>query len=278
MSQTIPSSADVVVIGGGITGVSAAWNLAKAGAGKVVLLERATIAAGASGWTGALLRRHYSNLPEATLANESHKVWRNWAEIVGGDCGYVPQGIIVTVDQSPAVAANVELLAENVAKLQKLGVETEVLTAAQLIELQPWCVADDIVTCAYEPTSGYCDAPLATRSMADAAERAGAQICEWVETVSIETDGSRITGVQTADGRIATDSVLLAAGPWSTELAATAGVTLPVETNSGADRDLPPSARAFRASLRFPRRLRRIFHPSLGSGTIADWCGRRRPT
>src|SRR6187551_1718681 len=136
-------------------GTSTAWHLAQRKAGRVVLLEKATIAAGASGWTGALLRRHYTNLPEATLAHQSHLVFRNWQEVVGGSCGYEPHGLIVTVDQRPEVAQNVELLARNVAFQQSLGIETEVVTAEQLKELQPWCAADDIWTAAYEPISGF---------------------------------------------------------------------------------------------------------------------------
>ncbi len=230
MAASFPTSADVVVIGGGIMGTSIAWQLARRNAGRVVLLEKATIAAGASGWTGALLRRHYTNLPEATLAHQSHLIFRNWPEIVGGSCGYQPHGLIVTVDQSPAVAQNVELLAKNVAFQQSLGIETEVVTAQDLKSLQPWCYVDDIQTAAYEPISGYTDAPLATRSMADAAERTGATILEWVTTTCIRTDGTCVTGVETDQGTIATNTVVLAAGPWSTKLAATAGVRLPIET------------------------------------------------
>ena len=149
---------------------------------------------------------------------------------MGGSCGYEPHGLIVTVDQSPEVAQNVELLAKNVAFQQSLGIETGVITAAELKQLQPWCYVDDVQTVAYEPTSGYTDAPLATRSMADAAEREGASILEWVETACIQTDGTGVTGVQTDHGTIATNTVVLAAGPWSVKLAATAGVRLPIET------------------------------------------------
>jgi sarcosine oxidase subunit beta len=230
ITMALPSSADVVVIGGGITGASTAWQLARKGAGKVVLIEKATIAAGASGWTGALLRQHYTNLPEAHLAHQSHLVFENWSEIVGGDCGFVPEGVIVTVDQRSEVDQNIELLQENVARLQSIGVDTKVISAAQLKELQPWCYVDDIHSVAYEPTSGYADAPLATRSMANAADRAGAEIYEWVRTSRILTDGSKVTGVETDQGTIATKTVVLAAGPWSTKLAATAGVELPIET------------------------------------------------
>jgi sarcosine oxidase subunit beta len=230
MSESLPAAADVVVIGGGIIGTSVAWRLARRGAGRVVLLERATIAAGASGWTGALLRRHYTNLPEATLAQESHLVFRNWADVVGGSCGFVDHGLVVTVDQGPATRRNIGLLAENVAIQRTLGIETEVITATDLQRLQPWCYVDDIQTAAYEPNSGYVDAPLATRSMADAAERHGAIVREWVRTLAILTDGNRLTGVRTDQGSIAAPIVVLCAGPWSGNLAITAGVSLPIET------------------------------------------------
>jgi sarcosine oxidase subunit beta len=229
MTESLPTAADVVVIGGGIMGTSTAWQLAMRGAGRVVLLERATIAAGASGWTGALLRQHYTNLPEATLAHQSHLVFRNWAEVVGGSCGYVDHGLVVTVDQRPDVAGNVALLERNVATLRALGVETEVISAEELRQLQPWCYVDDIATAAYEPNSGYCDASLATQSMADAAERSGALIFEQVRTLAITSDGTRVTGVRTDVGEISAPVIVVCAGPWSVELARTVGVNLPIE-------------------------------------------------
>lgn len=227
--MSLPGYADVVVVGGGIMGTSIAWQLAGRGAGRVVLLERETIAAGASGRTGALLRQHYTNLPEALLARESLTVFQNWGEIVGGDCGYVPWGLVVTVDQSAAVAHNVELLAENVAFQRDLGIETRVVTADELKALQPWATVDDIRTAAYETRSGYADSVAATRSMADAAERAGVAIVEGARTVAVLADDSRATGVATDAGTIAAGAVVLAAGPWTVPLAASAGVTLPVE-------------------------------------------------
>ena len=227
--MSFPTKADVVVIGGGIMGTSIAWQLASRGVGEVVLFERETIAAGASGRTGALLRQHYTNLPEALLARESLKVFQNWGEIVGGDCGYVPWGLIVTVDQSSAVSHNIELLAENVAFQRDLGTKTAIITADELKALQPWATVDDIQTAAYETRSGYADSVAATRSMANAAERAGVQILEGVRTLSIGSDGTRVTAVDTDAGSIAAGAVVLAAGPWSVPLAATAGVSLPVE-------------------------------------------------
>src|SRR3954463_8199610 len=97
MHIDLPSTADIIVIGGGIMGTSIAWQLASRGAGNVVLLERSTLASGASGRTGALLRQHYSNRPEATLASRSLEMFANWKEHIGGDCGFDQCGVIVTV-------------------------------------------------------------------------------------------------------------------------------------------------------------------------------------
>jgi sarcosine oxidase subunit beta len=221
-------STDVAIVGGGIMGASIAWQLALRGAGRITLFERATIAAGASGKTGALLRRHYTNEPEAILAQRSHHVFRDWAAVVGGDCGYVPAGIVITIPTGPGCERNIELLHRNVALQNRLGIDSRVISARELRELQPFVQVDDIAAAAYEPTSGYVDAVAATRSMALAARRAGALIREGCRVRRIVTDGTRVAGVETDDGFVPAGTVICAAGPWSTSLLATAGVTVPI--------------------------------------------------
>jgi sarcosine oxidase subunit beta len=210
-------------------GTSIAWQLARRGAGRVTLLERATVASGASGKTGALLRRHYTNEPEALLAHLSYQVFANWAEVVGGDCGHVPTGIVVTVDTGPGCEGNLDLLYRNVAMQNSLGIDSRVVTAAELKELQPFARVDDIAAAAYEPTSGYVDAIAATRSMAAAAMREGAAIRESCRVLGIRAAGGRVLGVETADGFVDAGTVVCAAGPWSRELLASAGVLAPIE-------------------------------------------------
>ncbi len=222
------SSTDVAVIGGGIMGASIAWQLALRRAGRITLFERATIAAGASGKTGALLRRHYTNEPEARLAQHSHQIFRNWQEVVGGDCGYVPAGIVITLPNGPGCERNIELLHRNVALQNSLGIESRVITASELQELQPFARVDDIAAAAYEPTSGYVDAVAATRSMAVAARQAGAHIKEGCRVHRIVTAANRVTGMETEDGLVPAGTVICAAGPWSTTLLATAGVAVPI--------------------------------------------------
>lgn len=230
MASVIGAGYDVVIIGGGITGVCAARELASRGAGRVLLLERSTLAAGATGKTGALLRQHYTNEPEARLAHESFRVFTNWHDLVGGDCGHVPHGLVVTVDMGPGNEANAEFMRRNVELQNRVGIDSRVVTAAELKDLQPFAFVDDLIIAAYEPHTGYVDAVASCRSMAAAAIRAGVEIRDGCAVLGIETNENRVTAVRTADGLISTRTVLVAAGPWSPKILATAGVALPVST------------------------------------------------
>lgn len=225
MEQT----ADIVIVGGGIMGASLAWHLARRGAGRVVLLERDVVAAGASGRTGALLRRHYSNAPEAILAHRSWGTFAHWPEIIGGPPVHTPCGLIVTVDNSPERAANVDRMRRNVAMQNEVGIPSRVVTRAELEELQPQANWDDVTVAAYEPDSGYVDAIPATQGMARAAREAGAAVCEGVRVLEVLADGNCVTGVRTTSGDIATGTVVVAAGPWTTALMRSLGVELPIE-------------------------------------------------
>lgn len=221
--------ADIVIVGGGIMGASLAWHLARRGAGRIVLLERDVVAAGASGRTGALLRRHYSNQPEAVLAHRSWETFSRWSDVVGGPPVHTPSGLIVTVDTSPARAANVDRMRRNVAMQNEVGIPSCLVSQVELRELQPQANWDDVTFAAYEPDSGYVDAIPATQGLARAARVAGAQICEGVSALGLLTNAGRVSGVRTTSGDIAAGTVVVVAGPWTTSLMQTAGVSLPIE-------------------------------------------------
>ena len=93
MAQTF----DAIVIGGGVIGASTAFHLAKAGIGRIVLVERKTICAGNTRKSGAIVRMHYSNDPEARLALASLPYFQHWSELVGGSCGFRPTGFAILV-------------------------------------------------------------------------------------------------------------------------------------------------------------------------------------
>lgn len=221
--------AEIVIIGAGVMGASLAFHLTRLGARDILILEKKHVASGASGKTGALLRQHYSNVPEATLVHRSVQVFRHWAEIVGGECGYDASGLIATVHQSGPDDPNVARMYANVAMQQRIGIKSEVVTAEQLRELQPFDRVDDIVCAAYESESGAVDAVAATRSLIAAAEGHGARLREGVTVTAIRVENGRVAGVTTSDGPVDAPVVVCCANTWSGPLLATAGVSVPIE-------------------------------------------------
>ncbi|MEI2618810.1 MAG: FAD-dependent oxidoreductase [Thermomicrobiales bacterium] len=221
--------AEVVIIGGGIMGTSLALALTRLGVRDVLVLERHTVASGASGKTGALLRQHYTNVPEATLAHLSLQTFANWADAVGGDCGFRRTGSIVTVATSGDDAVNVERMHRVVAMQREVGIQSEVISADRLVDLQPFDRADDITAAIYERDSGYVDAVAATHGMADAAIRGGARVRERCAVTGLQSDGGRVMGVETTDGPVSAGAVVCAAGAWSVPLLAGIGLAVPVE-------------------------------------------------
>ncbi|HVB65663.1 MAG TPA: FAD-dependent oxidoreductase [Nitrolancea sp.] len=221
--------ADVVIIGGGIMGTSLAFGLTQLGVRDVMVVERRTLAAGASGRTGALLRQHYTNVPEATLAHLSLQTYANWGDVVGGDCGFVRTGAVVTVSTNGDDAVNIERMRRNIAMQNRVGIASEVISSAQFEELQPFARMDDVAVAAYERDSGYVDAVAATRGMAEAAIRNGARIAEGLTVTGIMTGSDRVTGVETDSGPIYSNTVVCAAGAWTVPLLTAIGLDVPIE-------------------------------------------------
>ena len=211
---TFPTTADVVVIGGGVNGVSTAFQLAKRGAGKVVLVERGVLGAGASGKSGALVRCHYANPHEAALTLASLRLFREWDDAVGhGSPGFEAVGFLQVV--APADEAK---LRANVAAQQAIGVETSLVDRQALHAIEPLLRTDDLTYAAFEPGAGYADPNATVHGFAAAAQAQGATILTETEAIAISVKGDRVAGVETARGRISTRSVVLAGGASSDRL------------------------------------------------------------
>jgi sarcosine oxidase subunit beta len=210
----LPRTAEVVVIGGGAIGTATAWQLTRRGVRDVVLLERGQLGAGASGKSGALVRCHYANPHEARLAAESVKVFRSWNDLVGhGDPGFEAIGFVQVV--APEDEAN---LRANVAAQQAVGVETRLVTATDLREIEPLLRTDDLTYAAFEPGSGFADPNGTLYGFAAAAAAGGARVLSETEATAILTEGDRVAGVETGRGWIATRTVVLAAGAFADRL------------------------------------------------------------
>ena len=218
------NSVDVVVIGAGITGTSAAFQLARRGL-KVALVEKKFIAAGSTGRSSAIIRQHYSNEITARMALHSLRVFQNFADVTGGgDAGFVTTGFAVLV-----AAKDCAGLIENVAMQTRIGVNTRVISADELCELHPGIVETRDIAIAYEPESGYSDPASAATGFADAAKRLGATILQETRVIGIEMSGGRVIGVNTSRGMIATGAVVNCANAWAPQIGAMVGVHLPVQ-------------------------------------------------
>jgi sarcosine oxidase subunit beta len=207
------TTADVVVIGGGANGTSTAFHLASLGVPRVTLVERRHLGAGATGKSGSLVRMHYTNEIEARLAHESLKVFHAWKDVVGGDPGFDRAGFLQLVPSGYEQA-----LAKNVARQQAIGVNTRLVSRAELGELVPGLRTDDVAGAAWEPDSGFADPNATTYAFAEAARRLGATIRTRCEALSILREGGRVTGVETTAGRIDTPAVVLVPGAWGGRL------------------------------------------------------------
>src|SRR5829696_1805540 len=147
--------ATVVVVGGGVMGCSIAFHLAERGV-DVLVLERGTVCSGMTARSGALVRMHYTNEPEARMALTGLGYFRDWRERVGGWCGFTVTGAAILVGPGER-----ERLERNVAMLRRVGVDTEAVTPQDLHAEHPELDLTGVEMAAVEPSSGYAD-PVAT--------------------------------------------------------------------------------------------------------------------
>ncbi len=215
-------TADVIIIGGGITGTSAAYQLALQGH-QVILLEKSFIAAGGTGRTGGIIRQHYSNETTARMALRSLKVWRDFDAVVGGDPGWVQTGALFLVNRRDMAG-----LKANMAMQQSVGIRTDFVDVQALCELAPYLNVADLVGAAYEPDAGCADGAMAANAYAKRARDLGAELLQGVEVTAITAEAGHITGVETTAGAFSAPVVVNAAGPWGTRLALALGYDTPV--------------------------------------------------
>ncbi len=218
-------SYDAIIIGAGVIGVSIAFHLAERGL-KPIILERKTVASGATGHSSGLVRMHYDLQVESELTFISYKQYfANWRERVGGDSGFKQTGFLQIAKRE-----HEENLRGNVANQQRIGINTSIISAEDVKKLAPDFSTDQFDIAAYEPDSGYADATLTTNSMLDSAKRNGATLMQNCEVLSIHTSGGRVSGVTTNKGDFSAPIVVNAAGTWAAEVGKMVGVDIPLET------------------------------------------------
>ncbi len=217
------SRADVVVIGGGISGAAAAYELACAGAA-VTLVEKGSLASMASGWTLAGVRQSGRHPAELPLAQAAVARWATLSDELDADVEYRREGnvrLARTREEVPVIAAIV-------AKQQSLGLDLAFLPDnAAVREVAP-ALAETVLAASYCATDGHANPVAAVQAFAAAAQRHGADIRTETAVTAIDAAGGRVHGVRTDAGRIAADAVVVAAGVYAPRLCAHLGVDLPI--------------------------------------------------
>src|SRR4029453_15497938 len=183
--------------------------------------ERGTVCSGMTARSGALVRMHYTNEPEARMALAGLRYFQDWKERVGGWCGFTVTGAAVLVGPGEG-----ERLDRNVAMLRRGGGDTHGGAPARPARAHPEARATGVGRAAVEPGSGYADPVATTFAFASRAVDQGARIAQGVAVRRLAVAGDRVVGVDTDDGPIGADAVVLACGPWVDPPARTAGFEL----------------------------------------------------
>ncbi|WP_352417897.1 FAD-binding oxidoreductase [Proteiniborus sp.] len=219
-------TADVVIIGGGISGCSIAYNLAKKGVKNIVVLEKRFLASGSTGRCGAGIRQQWGTEMNCRLSMESIKFFETANEELeyDGDIEFKQGGYLLvssTEKEDMQFKKNVELQ-------KSLGITVDFLTPKEAAEIVPYLNTDMISSATFCPDDGHLNPFLTTDAYANAARRLGVKIYTFTEVIGIKTENGKIKGVITNKGEISTNIVVNAAGGYSKLIADMVNIDIPV--------------------------------------------------
>ncbi len=220
-------TADVVIIGGGIVGSSIAYHLTQAGCRDVLVLERETHQGkGSTGKSMGGVRAQFSTPVNIQMSLYSIPFYASFEESLGLPCGYRPQGylFLATCDRHLAY------LRDNQARQRALGLTNAgMLSGEEIRAAYPQLRGDDILGGSFCSSDGFVDPYSAMVGFMTRAAGQGARLWRQAEVTAILREGEFVSGVDTSRGPVSTRAVVNAAGPWAAQIAALAGIRLPVE-------------------------------------------------
>ena len=225
---TLPHSARVVIIGGGISGCSVAYHLAKLGWKDIVLLERKQLTSGTTWHAAGLIGQLRASQNMTRLAKYSADLYVNLEAETGLATGFRQCGSITAA----LTAERREEIMRQAALARAFGIEVNELSPSEVKELYPHLNIDGVTAGVHLPLDGQADPANIALALAKGARSRGALIAEGVKVTRVTQAGGRVTGVDwvqgAEQGHIATDLVVNCGGMWGRDLAAQNGVTLPL--------------------------------------------------
>jgi glycine/D-amino acid oxidase-like deaminating enzyme len=222
---TVPAEAAVVIIGGGVMGTSIAFHLAEAGVGDVVLLEQAQLGSGSTCKAAGGVRAQFSDPVNIALGLRGLDAFERFPQRPGQEIDLRQPGYLFLLTSAEQVAA----YEESVELQNRMGVPSRILTPQEAVALSPAVDPGGLLAAAFHQRDGYCSPESVVLGYATGARRHGATIRTGVTVTGIITHGGEITAVETDQGTVRAGTVVCAAGAWSRQVGAMAGVDLRVE-------------------------------------------------
>ncbi|MEX2645137.1 MAG: FAD-binding oxidoreductase [Gaiellaceae bacterium] len=217
-------SAEVVIVGGGAMGASVAYHLTEYGITDVVLLERDELASGSTSKSAGGFRTQFADELNIEIALRSIAEFETFEDRLGIDIGFRQVGYLFLLDSQSDLNRFREALALHHAH----GVPSKELTVADALARVPQLADDGLLAATFCPLDGYATPESVVQGYVRAAADRGARIRQGEPVTAVRCRGDAIIAVDTPRGSIATSTVVCAAGAWSRDVAATAGVELPV--------------------------------------------------
>lgn len=215
--------ADVVVVGGGVMGASAAFHLAEAGV-SVVLVEKAELASGSTSKAAGGVRANFSDELNIALGARSLELFNDFRNRPGQEIDLHHDGYLFVLTREE----DVELFERSTELHRAAGVESHMVSPQRALELSPYLNVDDVLAASWTPGDGHCTPESVVLGYASGARRLGTTVLTNTEVIGIETRGDQITTVRTSAGEIATGTVIDCAGVWSPQISTMVGVDLPI--------------------------------------------------
>jgi sarcosine dehydrogenase len=222
--SALPSSAKIVIVGGGIVGCSVAYHLGKIGLTDVLLLERGKLTCGSTWHAAGLVGQLRTSANVTQLLGYSVSLYDRLEQETELATGWKRNGGL-------RLACNPERWTEvkrQATTATSFGLEMHLLSPKEAQGLWPLMQVDDVVGAAFLPTDGQASPSDITMSLAKGARAAGVTIIEGVSVTGIDVEGGRLRAVVTDQGRIACDKLVICAGQWSRDLGRMAGVNIPL--------------------------------------------------
>ncbi|MDO5499482.1 MAG: FAD-binding oxidoreductase [Propionibacteriaceae bacterium] len=224
-AATQPRDADVVIIGGGVMGMSVAWQLASQGVRNIVVVEQSTLGSGSSAKPLGGIRANFSDPGNVVLGKRSLEAYHRFERDFGVDIELSRVGYLFLARTDEELH---QLHASAVTQAA-LGIETRILTPAQAVEINPYLNKAALKGASFTPDDGHAAPAKVVEGYARACLALGVSILDRTQVLDIQRSADEISAVVTNRGEIRTSSVICAAGAWSAGIGAMVGVDLPVE-------------------------------------------------